>query len=289
MFDQSLPDRPAYLPRFVRKSTRPPRPKTKSPRTAVDDVSHSEDLLPSGGAASSAKTVSPMEAIIVDLDTPHESAASFEISFAASPAHRSEDPSWDRNLSARPASPAEPGPHPAGVSSSGCVDYPGSSSSPSSPSVTNDVVTMGRGFEDGDASASLRSPTPPWEQPEMDRVHQGPSCSSFPLHSSGATPAEALRAASPQEPATSPPVLEELDVREGLGDGEEHVSEQVTFSAEKIGTLHRFFGRVMPTPEIGFGTTAFELARQLHELLEDHVSSVVRDRFARHGFDPDRP
>lgn len=56
-----------------------------------------------------------------------------------------------------------------------------------------------------------------------------------------------------------------------------------------MGALHRFFGQVMPAPERGFGDTASALARQLHELVEEHVDKLVRSRYEREGFNPNRP
>lgn len=80
--------------------------------------------------------------------------------------------------------------------------------------------------------------------------------------------------------------LEELDA-DTISTVEERTTEIVTFTDEKMGALHRFLGRVMPTPEAGFASTAPELIRQLHEMIGDRVDSVVRDRFLRHNFDPD--
>lgn len=70
--------------------------------------------------------------------------------------------------------------------------------------------------------------------------------------------------------AFPPEPVVETDVSEALF-LEEDATEQVTFTNGDAGILHRCLGRILPTPETGFSSTAPELARQLYELLGDHM------------------
>lgn len=42
----------------------------------------------------------------------------------------------------------------------------------------------------------------------------------------------------------------------------------------------------MPTPEVGFGIKALDLARQLDKSFKEYVDSLARRRFERNGFNP---
>lgn len=139
-----------------------------------------------------------------------------------------------------------------------------------------------------------RSPTPPCEQSNVYRDE--PALSFVDLqHSRGLTPLAAATDSPSQEcealpfssgSATATDHLEELGPSGDLC-AEKRTTENVTFTNDKMGALHRFPGRVLAAPETCFGSTAPELAHQLHEVIGDHVDSVVRDLFLRHGFDPD--
>lgn len=54
-------------------------------------------------------------------------------------------------------------------------------------------------------------------------------------------------------------------------------------------TLHRFLGRLVPVTEKGFGLTAPDFSRQLHDLFEERVEGIVRSSLERDGFDPTQP
>lgn len=90
------------------------------------------------------------------------------------------------------------------------------------------------------------------------------------------------------EVAPASELLEEIDASAARM-ADERSTKYVTFTDDKTGTLHRFLGSLLPTPKVGFGSTALGLARQLHELIGDHVDSHVRDRLTGLGFDSDHP
>lgn len=66
-------------------------------------------------------------------------------------------------------------------------------------------------------------------------------------------------------------------------------SEEFTLSEEEMSTLHRFLGQAMQTLEAGFRTTASNLVRQLHELVMEHIDTLVCSWLTRSWVDPDHP
>lgn len=65
--------------------------------------------------------------------------------------------------------------------------------------------------------------------------------------------------------------------------------EVAAFTQEEINAIHRFLGRIMPTPGTGFRSTAPDLARQLHGIIQKYVNNLVHRRFEEAGFNPNRP
>lgn len=84
----------------------------------------------------------------------------------------------------------------------------------------------------------------------------------------GATPSE-------QKAITGSNVSEEIDESAVLPQFE-LTTESVTFTDEEMGTLHRFFGLLMPAPEKVFGSTTSDLARHLHDMIDAHEEGLVK-------------
>lgn len=89
------------------------------------------------------------------------------------------------------------------------------------------------------------------------------------------------------KPATDSDILGEIDANEKLP-VKSRLTESIVFIKEEMGTSHRILGGVLPTFKAGPGFTTLEQADRLQELTKEHMDFFVRDRFQRHGFDPDR-
>lgn len=271
------PDLPGYLPRAARKNA--PRPRRfceeggqggaardsqSEGASNVDTTELVTSPVPPDCVASDRPVESPSDVIIADPSTSRESSPSSGFAFTAA------SPSRPTEASPPPTIEASPAPEPP-HGNLDCSDTPSS-------------------------SGSLKSPTPPTSVTSVERAESAWG-NPFPRGRDGEAPTAAVPAsplpgheALPMnaETAPAPESLEEIDVRTAPFVGE-RVIENVTFSDDEMAVLHRFLGKVMPTPEAGFGSTAPDLARHLSEFLGDHVATLVRERLDHHGFDPDRP
>lgn len=138
-----------------------------------------------------------------------------------------------------------------------------------------------------------RSPIREFPEGQTDPVPDSSNTQNF---CNGDTPGESIFPNIPREHAASSSevkadtldFLDEIDASAG-SPSEDYGTEEVTCFEEEMDTLHRFLSRVVQTPEAGFGTAAPDLARQLHELVTEHMDTLFRDRLTRTGVDPDHP
>lgn len=276
--------RGSYPPRVVRKSA--------EPLAKVDTTERSSESASLGGSPPRRRPRSPQNNENRAPPGDPESVSSWEVLFEAA---TTAFPDQNRGVSVErdlPSASVVPEAGPAVGSSSHCVDYASSLSSPGSPPEADDVVTTLDPKGCRPEGQWSKSPTPPWEavppeEPVLELPEANVECPQ----------GEAVTARGPEgqdvtsldaDSGSATVGIEEVDASVVPVEGD-RTTEQVTFSDSEIGTLHRFLGRLVPVPEEGFGSTEPELARQLHELLGDHVDSMVRDRFSRSGFDPSRP
>lgn len=160
--------------------------------------------------------------------------------------------------------------------------------------VTTDVVVPLRLSSDGYPQDLPKSPTPTWEPSQGGQPDPAPGSSNTHSSREGNRTGAVEFENTPQKHPTSPSkmradTLDSLDEADASAapPSKDKGKEEVTFSEKDTDTIHRFLGRVVQPSGAGLGTTAPDLARQLHETITEHADTLARDRLTRSAVDPE--
>lgn len=172
-----------------------------------------------------------------------------------------------------------------------------SASSPGSPLMTGTADLLRRPLSHEYPQGLPGSSTPPCQQVEVNPAAEVPASDYAPdsqeselLSKTGGPTClpELLAVPSKVEAVPAPEPYDEV-VASVISPYEGHETGEKSLTNEEMDTFHRFLVKAIPTPETGFGATAPGLTCELHEMITEHVVTLVSSWFIRDGLDPERP